>query len=143
MGSSAFLEEVFQKRREKFGPTRKDGARPIRDVLAQPSQGGDLMQKNARNEQSGAGRPDLVIEIALTSGGLSKRAFYAKFRVPEIWIWRKDHIEVHVFDEQTNQWQETRESRVLPGIPIDAVETCAILPSITQAVCEFRKWATS
>ena len=28
-GSRAFLEEVFQKRREKFGPTRKDGARQI------------------------------------------------------------------------------------------------------------------
>ena len=28
-GSRAFLEEVFQNRREKFGPTRKDGARPI------------------------------------------------------------------------------------------------------------------
>ena len=31
-GSRLFLEEVFQRRREKFGPTRKDGARPIRDV---------------------------------------------------------------------------------------------------------------
>lgn len=31
-GSRAFLEEVFEKRREKFGPTRKDGARPIHDV---------------------------------------------------------------------------------------------------------------
>lgn len=31
-GSRAFLEEVFQKRREKFGPTRKDDARPILDV---------------------------------------------------------------------------------------------------------------
>lgn len=85
------------------------------------------------------GRPDLVIEIALTSGGLSKRAFYAKFQVPELWIWRKNRLEVHVFDEGSNQWAETRESRVLPGIPIDAIEACATLPSITQAVREFRK----
>ena len=31
-GSRRFLEEVFQRRREKFGPTRKGGARPIREV---------------------------------------------------------------------------------------------------------------
>ena len=47
-GSSAFLEEVFQSRREKFGPTRKDRARPIRDV-----RWGELMSlRNLRKVQS-------------------------------------------------------------------------------------------
>lgn len=38
------MEEVFQRRREKFGPSRKDGARPIRDV----SWGGLMSLPNLR-----------------------------------------------------------------------------------------------
>ena len=30
LGTRAFVEEVFAAHREKFGPRRKDGARPIR-----------------------------------------------------------------------------------------------------------------
>ena len=85
-------------------------------------------------------RPDLVIEIALTSGGLSKRAFYAKFEVPEIWIWRNNRLEVHVFDETAEtKYVEAESSLQLPEIDLKAIEKCATLPSINQAVREFRK----
>ncbi|MEM1296839.1 MAG: Uma2 family endonuclease [Verrucomicrobiota bacterium] len=84
-------------------------------------------------------RPDLVIEIALTSGGLSKRAFYAKFQVPELWIWRNQQLKVHVFDEKSGSYEEAPESSQLPGIDLKAIETCANLPSINQAVRDFRK----
>lgn len=47
-GSRVFLEEIFQKRREKFGPTRKDGARPIGAVVW-----GELMSlRNLRKVES-------------------------------------------------------------------------------------------
>jgi len=38
--------------------------------------------------------PDLIIEIAPASGGLSPRAFYQRFEVPELWIWRHGVLEV-------------------------------------------------
>lgn len=82
-------------------------------------------------------RPDLAIEIALTSGGLSKRAFYARFEVPEIWIWRAGKLEVHALEN--GDYFEVAESRVLPGLDIAALEECAGLPSITQAVKAFRE----
>jgi Uma2 family endonuclease len=84
-------------------------------------------------------RPDLVLEVALTSGGLSKRAFYAKFEIPELWIWREDRLEVHGWNAGTRTYDPGATSRVLPGIDLAALQECARLPSINQAVREFRK----
>ncbi len=84
-------------------------------------------------------RPDLVIEIALTSGGLSKRAFYGAFRIPELWIWRNDALEVHGFDEATGEYHARTTSAVLEGIDLSALAECAVLPSINQAVRAFRE----
>ena len=84
--------------------------------------------------------PDLVIEIALTSGGLSKRAFYAKFKVPELWIWRNEKLEIFIYDDTSESgYTASVESHVLKGIDVNAVEECAVLPSITQAVRAFRE----
>ena len=33
IGSKAFVEDVFTERRECFGATRRDGARPIREAV--------------------------------------------------------------------------------------------------------------
>src|SRR4051812_34997691 len=33
--------------------------------------------------------PDLVLEIALTSGGLDKFSIYRRFGISEVWFWRK------------------------------------------------------
>lgn len=84
-------------------------------------------------------RPDLVIEIALTSGGLSKRAFYRKFGVPELWIWRKDRLEVHFYTPAKADYVPSEQSTVLPGIPLADVEECARLEGASQAIREFRK----
>ena len=84
-------------------------------------------------------RPDLVIEVALTSGGLSKRAFYASFEIPEIWIWRNETLEVHSFDKASSGYERCEASRVLEGIDIAAIQACSTLPSLNQAVREFRR----
>ncbi len=86
--------------------------------------------------------PDLTIEIALTSGGLSKRAFYRKFRVPEVWIWRDETISVFVFDFVAGDYAESDQSRVLPGIDLKAIEHCALLATVNEAVREFRARAS-
>jgi Uma2 family endonuclease len=33
--------------------------------------------------------PNLVLEIALTSGGVNKRELYRRSQVPEVWFWRE------------------------------------------------------
>ena len=82
--------------------------------------------------------PDLAIEVALTSGGLSKRKFYREFQVPELWIWRKDRLEIHVFDEPTGEYQPAAESSVLPGIDLALVEECARIEYASDAIREFK-----
>ena len=36
--------------------------------------------------------PDLVLEIALTSGGVRKLEIYRRFKVPEVWFWRRNKL---------------------------------------------------
>ncbi len=82
--------------------------------------------------------PDLVVEVALTSGGLSKRAFYATFPVPELWIWRKDRLEVHAFDPDREAYEAVEASRQLPGIDLGWLVECSRLEATSQAVKAFR-----
>jgi len=83
--------------------------------------------------------PDLVVEVALTSGGLSKRSFYASFPVPELWIWRKDALEVYVFNGETGAYEAVEESRQLPGIDLAWLVECSRIASTSQAIKTFRQ----
>src|SRR6185295_16941410 len=38
--------------------------------------------------------PDLVLEIALTSGGVNKLELYRRLQVPEVWFWRMNTLEM-------------------------------------------------
>jgi Uma2 family endonuclease len=40
-------------------------------------------------------KPDLAIEVAWTRGGVDKLAIYARFRVDEVWIWKRESITIH------------------------------------------------
>ncbi len=82
--------------------------------------------------------PDLVVEVALTSGGISKRAFYATFPIPELWIWRKEQLEVPQFDSATGTYQAAPESRQLPGMDLDWLVQCSRIEATSQAIKTFR-----
>jgi len=83
--------------------------------------------------------PDLAIEVALTSGGLSKRAFYAKFAVPELWIWRRHRLEVFVWEAATASYAPSTASLVLPGLDLSLLEECARMDYASDAIREFDK----
>ncbi len=80
--------------------------------------------------------PDIVLEIALTSGGLDKLQIYRRFSVPEVWIWRNDKLEVHALrdDEYVRQTAST----ILPGLDIALIERCVAIPRWLEARREFR-----
>lgn len=82
-------------------------------------------------------RPDLAIEIALTSGGLSKQAFYQVFKVPEVWIWRNEKLEVFVLDNESGEYKPSAESLQLPGFNFKAAEQCATITPLNRARKEF------
>jgi Uma2 family endonuclease len=62
--------------------------------------------------------PDLVIEIDFTHETLYKPSIYAQFRVPEVWRYDGERLEVRVLTE--DRYVESAASRVRPGVRADA-----------------------
>ncbi|PWU20329.1 MAG: hypothetical protein C5B50_04220 [Verrucomicrobia bacterium] len=81
--------------------------------------------------------PDLVLEIALTSGGINKLEVYRRFNVVGIWFWRRNRVEIFRLDS-SGQYQQTRTSALLPNLDLALVEHCLTLPTWQQARRAFR-----
>ena len=60
--------------------------------------------------------PDIVLEIALTSGGLPKREIYRRFAIPEVWLWRRGRLEIHLLRKDRSGYDEAPGSRLLPTL---------------------------
>jgi Uma2 family endonuclease len=81
--------------------------------------------------------PDLVLEVALTSGGVNKLKVYGRFNVPEVWIWRRNKLEIFAL-ASSHEYVPIRESRLLPGLDVSVIERCVAMPSWQQARQAFR-----
>jgi Uma2 family endonuclease len=81
--------------------------------------------------------PELVLEIALTSGGLPKLEIYERFRVAEVWFWRKDHLEVWTLEE-AGYTGPHESSRLLPELPLSRLAECAVIKDWMAAMVKFR-----
>lgn len=81
--------------------------------------------------------PDLVLEIALTSGGVNKLEVYQRFEVPEVWFWRRNRIEIFVLDG-SGHYERSPSSPLLPGLDIALLERCVAIRSWQQARRTFR-----
>ena len=84
--------------------------------------------------------PDLVLEIALTSGGVRKLELYRRFLVPEVWFWRRDKLEAFALREDGSGYDpvEAGRSRLLPGLDFRLLERCVAIPSWREAWRAFR-----
>jgi Uma2 family endonuclease len=61
--------------------------------------------------------PDLAIEIALSRSVVRKLDVYAGLGVPEVWVWRRKRITIHVLADGAYHTAEC--SRVLPALDLD------------------------
>lgn len=82
--------------------------------------------------------PDLVLEIALTSGGIRKLELYQRFGVPEVWFWRRNGLEVHALNPDGSGYERVPSSRLLPGLDLSLLEGCAKIVSGAEARRAFR-----
>jgi len=83
--------------------------------------------------------PDLVLEIALTSGGLDKLEIYRRFQVSEVWIWRQEHLELHLLSEARGGYVASNRSRLLPELDPAVIVRCLAAPTWREARGLFRK----
>ena len=83
--------------------------------------------------------PDLVLEIALTSGGIRKLELYRRFQVPEVWIWRQGKLEVFAPETKGENYEQVSTgSRLLADMDVALLERCAATPSKREAIRVFR-----
>ena len=81
--------------------------------------------------------PDLVLEIALTSGGINKLEVYRRFRVPEVWFWRRDKVEIFALGS-SGSYARVQKSHLLPRLNISLLERCTAIRSWQRARQTFR-----
>ena len=81
--------------------------------------------------------PDLVLEIALTSGGVNKLEIYRRFSVREVWFWRANKLDIFALENSGN-YEPTTRSRLLPDLDISVLERCVAIRSWHKARQAFR-----
>ncbi len=82
-------------------------------------------------------KPDLVIEVVWTRGGLDKRSLYAGLGIGELWIWtRPGKLSVYVLRGQA--YEEAPRSELLPDIDLEVLLGFVAMPSQSQAVRAYR-----
>ena len=82
--------------------------------------------------------PDLVLEIALTSGGVSKLEVYRRFQVPEAWFWRRNGLEIFALRPDGSSYERASQSRLLPQLDVALLERCVRIASWREARRAFR-----
>lgn len=103
-----------------------------------------LKQAGAEPDESwclGEGKefPDLALEIALTSGGISKLEIYRRFGVREVWFWSKEGLRVFALRQDGTIYEQVARSRLLPRLDLGLLERCVRIASWRQARREFRQ----
>jgi len=125
-----FLEIYFEESRMDIMPR---GQATLREVLKQAGAEPDKSWCLGEEKEF----PDLVLEIALTSGGVSKLEVSRRFKVPEVWIWREHRLEIHALSAG-GQYEPTPNSRLLPKLDKALIDRCVAIRSWREARQEFR-----
>ena len=84
----------------------------------------------------GRERPDLVIEVIWTTGGIDKLEIYRRLGIGEVWFWKDGRIEVHVLAKDGSA--EAAQSRVFPELDLALMSSFFDRPTVLQAVRAYR-----
>jgi len=87
--------------------------------------------------RAGRGPADLAIEVVWTRDARDKLPIYHALGVREVWVWRAGAIAVHVRGERA--YRVAARSRVLPGIDLALLCSCAAEGSLTRALARWRR----
>ena len=83
-------------------------------------------------------KPELVIEVALSSGGIDKLEFWAALGAKEVWIWQNERL--HGFSRSANDtFAPITVSQLLPGLSLALVQEFATVEPSSRAVRGFRE----
>ncbi len=75
--------------------------------------------------------PDLVIEIAITTGGVETLELYRRWQIPEVWIWHRNRL--HVFHLEGGDYVAAEASRWFPDLDMALLVECVKLDNTNEA----------
>jgi Uma2 family endonuclease len=81
--------------------------------------------------------PDLAVEVTITSGSTNKLAKYLRLRIPEVWFWENNRLDVYGLRE--DNYEQVSRSELLPELDLELLVRCILMPSILEARQEFIK----
>lgn len=81
-------------------------------------------------------RPDLVIEVVLTSGGLDKLEIYRELGVQEVWFWEEGALSLNALEGKS--YVPLEASKLLPGLDLAQLLRYVDVRPMTRAVREYR-----
>ncbi|MBD1928323.1 Uma2 family endonuclease [Trichocoleus sp. FACHB-90] len=82
-------------------------------------------------------RPDLVIEVIVTSGGIDKLEAYKRLKIPEVWFWVNDQLSFYTLGN--TGYETVSKSQLLPNLDVALLIRCINIANHTQALREFRE----
>jgi Uma2 family endonuclease len=127
---ATLMEQYFIAKRIRAYPRGQATIKKLKEAGAEPDESWTFDERKDV--------PDLVLEIALTSGGLPKLEIYERFAVPEVWSWRKDRLEVWAL-EPGGYTGPHEASRLLPELPLRTLAECAVISDWMDAILKFRQ----
>ncbi len=82
-------------------------------------------------------RPDLVVEVVVTSGGINKLEAYKRLQISEVWFWENGRLRLYSLG--ADGYAEVDRSFVLPDLDIVLFSRCINIENHLQAMREFRQ----
>ena len=80
--------------------------------------------------------PDLAIEVILTSGSLEKLEKYRRFKIPEVWLWENNQLDVYALI--SSEYHLVNYSQLLPDLDLELLVRCVQMPSRLEAMNAFK-----
>lgn len=80
--------------------------------------------------------PDLAIEVALTSGDVSKLEIYARLGVREVWFWTKAGFTLHALSGSS--YERIQASRLIPQLDFELLSRYVTRTDQPKAIREYR-----
>ncbi len=82
-------------------------------------------------------KPDLVIEVGLTSGGIDKVELWKTLGAKEAWVWQNNELHGFARASTDEEFHRIKESLLLPGLRLALVQEFALMEPSSKAVREF------
>ena len=82
-------------------------------------------------------KPELIVEVGLTSGGIDKVELWRELGAKEVWVWQNERLQGFA-RAADDTFESITHSRLLAGLDLALIEAFATVQPVSQALKGFR-----